>query len=339
MAVKFKDYYEVLGVGRDASADDIRKAYRRLARKHHPDMNKGNQQAEERFKEINEAYEVLRDPEKRKRYDALGANWKQGMDFTPPPGWENVRFEFGPGGGYEFSDFGGGSGFSDFFNMLFGGGGFGSRMGGFDTADGTAGMGSRGTTGWRPHRSPFGRTAAPERGHDAQADLELTLEEAHRGGKKSLSLQQSDGQTRTLTVTIPAGVTDGSKIRLAGQGIPGASGAKAGDLFLRVRILPHRVYRVEDHDITMDLPLAPWEAALGTKASVPTLDGNVTLTIPPGTSSGQKLRLRDKGLNNRTGPRGDHYVVVKIVVPRKLSDRERELFETMKKESDFRPRE
>ncbi len=349
MPVKFKDYYEVLGVKRDASEDEIRKAYRKLARKYHPDVNKGDKGAEEKFKEINEAYEVLKDSEKRKKYDALGANWKSGMDFTPPPGWGNVRFEYGPGGAYEFTDFGG-SGFSDFFNILFGqgfgggGAGFGAGGVGFEEMFGSGGAGARtrrGGGGWRPAGGhPFGGGAATSaRGSDVEAELHLTLEEAHRGGKKSLSLQQSDGRTRTLDVTIPAGVTDGSRIRLSGQGGAGAGGAQAGDLYLRVKIEPHPYFRLEGSDVYADLALAPWEAALGTKVNAPTLDGPVTLKIPPGTSSGQKLRLRGKGMNSRKGERGDHFVVAKIVVPKTLSDKERELYEEMKQHSPFRPRD
>ncbi len=335
MPVKFKDYYETLGVKREASEEEIRKAYRKLARQYHPDVNKTDKDAEERFKEINEAYEVLGDREKRKRYDALGENWKPGMDFTPPPGWENVQFEFGPGGGFEFREFGEG-GFSDFFNMLFGGTrsgghGFGAETGGFEDLFGAP----RGGRARSSMRGGFGRQAAAQKGGDAEAEIELTLEDAHRGGKKTLQLRQDDGRTRKIEVTIPPGVTDGSRIRLAGQGGGGFGGGAAGDLFLRVRLLPHPRFRVEEHDILVDLPVTPWDAALGTKAVVPTLDGEVTVTIPPGTSSGQKLRLREKGLRTRTGGRGDQYVVVKIVVPKKLSAREKELFESLKKESSF----
>ena len=335
MPVKFKDYYEILGVKRDAPEEEIRKAYRKLARKYHPDVNKTDKNAEERFKEINEAYEVLGDADKRKRYDALGESWKPGMDFTPPPGWENVQFDFGPGGGFEFREFGEG-GFSDFFNMLFGGLGPGARgrrfdgeSGGFEDLFG----GARGGRGRGAARGGFGRQAAAEKGSDAEAEIELTLEEAHHGGKKTLHLQQEDGRTRKLEVTIPPGVTDGSRIRLAGQGGPGRGGA--GDLFLRVRLLPHPRFRVQEHDVYIDLPVTPWDAALGTKAAVSTLDGEVTVTIPPGSSSGQKLRLREKGLRTRSRGRGDQYVVVKIVVPKKLSAREKELFESLKKESSF----
>jgi len=335
MPVKFKDYYETLGVKRDASEEELRKAYRKLARKYHPDVNKTDKNAEERFKEINEAYEVLGDAEKRKRYDALGQNWKPGMDFTPPPGWENVQFDFGPGGGFEFREFGEG-GFSDFFNMLFGGArsggrGFEGQTGGFEDLFGAP----RGGRGRSSVRGGFGRQAAAQKGGDAEAEIELTLEDAHHGGKKTLQIQQDNGRPRRIDVTIPPGVTDGSRIRLAGQGGAGFGGAAAGDLFLRVRLLSHPQFRVEDHDIHVDLPVTPWDAALGTKAAVPTLDGEVTVTIPPGTSSGQKLRLRGKGLRTRTGGRGDQYVVVKIVVPKKLSAREQELFESLKKESSF----
>lgn len=339
-AVKFKDYYELLGVERDASTDEVRKAFRRLARKYHPDVNRADAQAEERFKEINEAYEVLRDPQKRKKYDALGANWKQGMDFSPPPGWEGSPFHFGPGAEFEFTDLGGGGHFSDFFNLFFGHGGAAS-MGG----DASAGACPSGQTGGRAGRSssrwsPFGNASPPPpRGGDAEAVLELTLEEAHRGGRKGLSLTSPDGETRNLTVAIPPGVAEGSKIRLAGQGVAARRGGQAGDLFLRVKLLPHPRYRVEGSNLLVDLPLAPWEAALGAKVAVKTLDGSVTLTIPPGTCSGRKMRLRDKGLGKRDGARGDLYVVAKLVVPEALTARERELFEALRVESGFRPRD
>lgn len=335
MAVTFKDYYDVLGTSKAATEDDIRKAYRTLARKYHPDVNPGDKSAEERFKEINEAYEVLSDPDKRRRYDQLGPNWKAGSDFTPPPGWQsaNVGFDgfrdgFGTGRGS--------SGFSDFFESLFGGR-----------------RGARAGAGFRM------------RGGDIDAEITLTLEEAHRGGTRSVSLQvnepcpdcggtgSKDGKScptcrgngfirsqRSFDVTIPAGVRDGSVIRLAGQGEPGGNGAPSGDLFLHVRIEPHRLFEiVGEDDIQVEVPVSPWEAALGAKITVPVLDGEVEMKIPAATQGGKRLRLRGQGLNRREGGRGDEYVKVKIVIPPKLTTREKQLFEKLAAESHFKARD
>jgi curved DNA-binding protein len=337
MAVQFRDYYEVLGVPKTATEDEIKSAYRKLARKYHPDVNPGDKSAEEKFKELNEAYEVLSDPDKRKKYDALGPNWKAGEEFRPPPGWEGVNVQYG-----DFGDmFGGGGsagGFSDFFESLFGG------------------------------RRRTGRRGAgfAMRGQDVEAEIPLTLEEAHRGGKRTITLQvtepcptcrgtgSKDGKTvcptcrgagvirrpKSIEVTIPPGVRDGSVIRLTGQGEPGANGAPAGDLFLRVRLQPHRLFSVVgDSDVQIELPVAPWEPALGAKVQVPTLDGPVELKIPPGAQGGQRLRLRGRGLNRRGGGRGDQYVKLKIVIPPKLGPKEKELFEKLAAESRFNPRE
>jgi curved DNA-binding protein len=335
MAVKFRDYYDVLGVSKTATADEIKKAYRKLARKNHPDVNPGDKSAEERFKDINEAYEVLSDPEKRKRYDQLGANWKAGADFTPPPGWEGARVEFGDFGDL-FGSAQGSSGFSDFFESLFGGR-----------------RGARGGAGFRM------------RGQDVEAEIVLALEEAHRGVTRSISFQavepcpdckgtgSKDGKVcptcrgagairrpKSFDVTIPAAVRDGSVIRLAGQGEPGANGAPSGDLFLRVRIEPHRLFHIVGRDdIEIDLPVAPWEAALGAKVTVSTLDQPVEMTIPPGAQGGQRLRLRGQGLTRREGGRSDQYVKLRIVVPPKLTTKERELFEKLAAASQFNPRE
>jgi DnaJ-class molecular chaperone len=335
MAVKFRDYYEVLGVAKTATADEIKTAYRKLARKYHPDVNPGDKSVEEKFKGINEAYEVLSDADKRKRYDQLGANWKSGEEFRPPPGWEGASD--GVGG---FSDlFGGGggrSGFSDFFESLFGG-----------------------------RRSARGGDGFALRGLDAEAEVELTLEDAHRGVKRNITLQAMETCTdcrgsgtkdndvclicrgagfirrpKSLEVTIPAGVRDGSVIRLAGQGEPGANGAPAGDLYLHIRIQPHRLFTVVgESDVQIELPVAPWEAALGAKVAAPTLDGPVEMKIPAGAQGGQRLRLRGRGLSRRGGGRGDEYVKLKIVIPSKPDPKEKELFEKLAAESRFNARE
>jgi len=335
MAVKFQDYYEVLGVSRTATADDIKKAYRRLARKYHPDVNPDDKTAEEKFKDVREAYEVLSDPEKRKRYDQLGENWKTGADFTPPPGWE--------GGHVEYSDFGdlfgagrGPGGFSDFFETLFG-----------------ARRGARAGAGFAM------------RGQDVEAAIELSLEEAHHGATRTITLQTTgvcptcngsgmrDKQPcatcrgmgvvtrpKTLDVTIPAGVRHGSVIRLAGQGESGTGNAPAGDLLLHVQLRPHPLFHVlGEGDVELELPVAPWEAALGAKVRVPTIDGSVDMTVPAGAQGGQRLRLRGQGVQRRGSGRGDQYVRLKLVNPPTLTDSERALFEQLAAASRFNARE
>ncbi len=314
--MEYKDYYKLLGVAKGASQDEVGKAFKKLARKYHPDLNPDNPEAEAKFKEINEAYEVLKDPEKRKLYDSLGPNWKEGQNFQPPPGFENFQFR---SGGF------GGEGFSDFFETIFGGtGGFGgSRFGGGD---------------------PFGRTMR-SRGRDAEVRLTLTMEEAYRGGRKTLTLQEqvrgADGrpqmQAKTLEVNIPAGVRDGAKIRLAGQGSPGMGGGPSGDLLLQVTIADHPLFRLEGVNVVYDLRLAPWEAVLGCKVRVPTLDGPVDMNIPAGVSSGQKLRLSGKGLGKGES-QGDQFVRIAVRSPKDLSDRERQLWEELSEISSFQAR-
>lgn len=338
MAVKFQDYYETLGISRDASQEQVQSAYRKLARKYHPDINKDSG-AEEKFKKINEAYEVLKDPEKRKKYDQLGENWQSGDDFTPPPGWEN--FDFGQGsrgrqrtqgapGGFNFSFDGGGGGFSDFFESLFGG------LGGFGDARATQG---------RQRRSPFGEQWS-QPGQDHEAELTISLEDAYRGGKKSVSLQtaetDADGRvrqsTRTYQVAIPKGVTNGKRLRLSGQGGSGSAGGKSGDLYFTIRIAPHPVFRVSDKDLETDVPVTPSEAALGATISVPLVSGSAQIKIPAGIASGKKIRLKGKGLGNAKEGRGDVYAVIKIVVPKDLSERERELYKDLAEASQYNPR-
>jgi curved DNA-binding protein len=326
MAVKFRDYYEVLGVPRTATQEEIQRSYRKLARKYHPDVSKAKD-AEDKFKEINEAYEVLKDPEKRQKYDQLGANWKAGQEFRPPPGWD-VRFDFGPGGGGQ-SDFqwGGTGGFSDFFEALFGGQRF---------------QGARRAGGVKPGQGPVWAQA----GSDQEARLKISLEKAFHGATESIALQKQtvtpEGQLsvreKNYEVKIPPGILSGQKIRLTGQGGQGTGGGPHGDLYLKVEVDPHPVYRVSGRDLTMDLPIAPWEAVLGAEVSLMTLAGEVTLKVPPGTQSGQKLRLRGRGMPNPKGGAGDLYALVSIVVPKELTGQERELFEKLQQVSVFRPR-
>jgi curved DNA-binding protein len=306
--VTFRDYYEVLGVPRDASDAEIRSAYRKLARTYHPDVNK-EPGAEDRFKEISEAYEVLRDPEKRERYDRLGANWKAGEDVSGTEGFGG--FGQGQGGfGDVRVEFGDGNGFSDFFENLFGGG---------------AGPGRRRGAGFEEFSI---------RGGDQEATLEISLEEAARGGRRKISF----GDGRDYDVNIPAGVRDGQRIRLAGEGGRGAGGGPSGDLFLRVRVKPDRRFRLEGNDLVVELPVAPWEAALGATVDVPTLDGTVKVKVPAGSSSGRRLRLKAEGMPGPGKQHGDLFATVKIVVPKKLSKRERELFEQLAETSKFDPR-
>jgi curved DNA-binding protein len=317
MAVAFQDYYETLGVPRDASAEDIRRAYRKLARKYHPDVNK-EPGAEDRFKQISEAYEVLRDDDKRARYDRLGANWKAGQDVSGAPGFEQ-GFGAGAGAGDGFRDvrvdFGGGD-FSDLFEGLFGRRG---RQGWGPSAGGGAGAGANG----------FSMPGA-----DHEAVLELTLEEAAAGGKRRISLDSG----RDFEVTIPRGVRDGQRIRLAGQGSAGVVGGPSGDLFLRVRLKSHPRFRVDGRDLYVDLPVAPWEAALGAEVPVTTLSGSARVRVPAGSSSGRRLRLRGEGLPNANGPAGNLYAVLAIHVPKRLTKDERELFQQLADVSKFDPR-
>jgi curved DNA-binding protein len=320
MAVQYKDYYETLGVPRGAGADELKKSFRRLARLHHPDVAKDKKKSEEKFKEINEAYEVLSDPAKRKKYDELGADWKSGAEFRPPPGHGGYpggqTFRGGRPGAQEFEF--DGTGFSDFFEQI-----FGSRMRG----------GAPGADGFEP-RGNFGGREMSERGRDVEGDIMVTLEEAARGAIRSVSVRQGS-RTETHQVKIPAGVTEGQRLRIAGRGEHGSGGGAAGDLYLRVRLAKHPDFEVEDHNLIYEAELAPWEAALGAEISVPTVTGRVNIKIPPGTQSGQKLRVRGHGLP----PHGDLLVVTKIVVPTKISDAEKKLWEQLKRESKFNPRD
>jgi len=313
MAVQFRDYYETLGVSKSATDDEIKSAFRKLARKHHPDVAKDKKAAEEKFKQINEAYEVLSDPEKRRKYDQLGANWNQPGGFQPPPEWGQQPsggfHQWGGDGGrgveFEF----GGTGFSDFFEAFFGGGRGRSAFGGFG-----------------------GREATAERGADVEADILVTLEEALNGSMRTVSLRRAgSNKVEKYQVKIPKGVHEGQRIRLAGQGEAGARGGKSGDLFLRVRLAKHPDFSVEGSDLIQQVKIAPWQAALGTELKVPTLEGTVKLKIPTGTQGGQRFRLRERGLPGISEQRGDLYVVVQIQIPKKLTDREREIWAQLAK--------
>lgn len=320
MAVAFQDYYETLGVARSASQEEIHKAYRKLARQFHPDVNK-DKSAEAKFKQIGEAYEVLKDPDKRKKYDELGADWKNGQDFTPPPGWEQ-RFQGRGRRAQQQSPFGGAGGanagdFSEFFEHFFGRGGrAGMHAQGFDH-----------DTGGDQHQG------------DVEAELAVDLEDAVHGAKREFSIHlPGTHKPKTISLKIPAGVTDGATIRLTGQGRETPYGE--GDLLLKIKLKPHPRYEVDGHDLTVTVPITPWEAALGGKIDVNTLDGVVHLTIPAGSQSDQRLRLRSKGLPHRNSTaRGDLFARLKIVVPKELSETERELFEKLSRESPFHPRD
>lgn len=316
MPVQFRDYYETLGVPKTASEDEIRSAFRKLARKYHPDVAKDKKTAEEKFKEINEAYEVLGDPEKRKKYDQLGADWNRPGGFQPPPGWQQ-RGGQQPGGGFHQwgGDDGGvqfefdGTGFSDFFEAFFGGGRGRSAFGGFG-----------------------GRQATAERGADVEADIMVTLEEALHGSTRTVSLRRAGSdKVEQYQVKIPRGVHEGQRIRLRGQGEAGVRGGKSGDLFLRVRLARHPDFTVEGSDLIHEVKTEPWQAVLGTELLVPTLEGKVRLKIPAGTQGGQRFRLRERGLPGVSGKRGDLYVVAQINVPKKITDREKEIWRELEK--------
>ncbi|MBL37392.1 MAG: cytochrome C biogenesis protein [Xanthomonadales bacterium] len=313
--MEFKDYYKIMGVEPEAGADEIKRAYRKLARKYHPDVS-DDPNAEDRFKEVGEAYEVLKDPAKREEYDQLRkGGWRGGQEFRPPPGWGD-----GSGrGGFDFSDLGGGGGFraedaggfSDFFETLFGGG---------------------------------GRRRQAHKGADVRARVEIDLETAYAGGTRRISLQRperaSDGsvqrKVRSMDVKIPPGMTEGRQIRLAGKGDPGPGNAPAGDLYLEIHILPHRLFELDGKDVHLTLPIAPWEAALGAKVAVPTLAGKVQMNIPAGATSGQRLRLKGRGLPGT--PPGDQYALLKIVAPKPADEEQRKLYERQRDAFDFDPR-
>ena len=314
--MEFKDYYATLGVPRDASADDIKRAYRKLARKYHPDVSK-EADAEAKFKELGEAYEVLKDPEKRKAYDQFGKDWKAGQEFRPPPGWES-SFGFGGRGGH--APGASAEGFSDFFETLFGG------------------MGE-------PRGASFRfRQRGPMRGEDHHARVIIQLDDAFAGTSRTLTLRvpemQPDGRMtsreRSVRVSIPKGVTEGQRIRLAGQGAPGMAGGPPGDLFLEVAFEPHAFFGVDGRNVTLELPITPWEAALGATVTAPTLGGKVDLKVPAGSQSGRKMRLKGRGLPGK--PPGDQIITLTIDTPPADTPAARELYERMRQEMPMNPR-
>lgn len=312
--MEYKDYYKIMGLEKSANQDEIKRAYRKLARKYHPDVSK-EPDAEQKFKEVGEAYEVLKDPQKRAAYDRIGSQWREGQPFTPPPGWD-VGFEFS-GGGFTGGDT---TGFSDFFETLFGrGGSFG--------------------VGKKTYNRPFS-----SQGHDHRAKILIDLEDAYKGASRLISLQIPEldqnghiiNNSRTLNVKIPKGVKAGQQIRLTGQGGPGIGKGRQGDLYLEIAFRKHSIFHAEGSDILLDLPLAPWEAALGATVTVPTLGGVVELKIPPGSQADQKLRLKGRGLPGN--PPGDQFVVLKIVTPPARTDAEKALYEQMARTMPLNPR-
>lgn len=324
--VKFKDYYEVLGVPRTATDKDIKAAYRKLARQHHPDANKGNKTSEERFKEIGEAYEVLKDPAKRQRYDQLGASYKDGSDFRPPPGYAGAgagpggfTFDFGSmGRGGQSGGAGGGAAFSDFFEMLFGQN-FGTQAG-----SQFGGMGSMGGMGGG---MPPGMQSGGKR-RDQELDIELTVEELSQGTTRTIQITEPGAKARTLEVKIPAGVRAGSKIRVAGEG--GKSMGGPVDLFLKVQVKQHEYFTIDGDNLICEINLSPAQAVLGAEAAVITLDGSIRIRIPAGTQNGRLLRLRGRGLPKlKGGTRGDQLVRAKIVIPAAVTAQEKALYEQL----------
>jgi curved DNA-binding protein len=318
--MKYKDYYAILGVARDASAEDIKKAYRKLARKYHPDVSK-EKQAEEKFKEVAEAYEVLKDKDKRAAYDQKGF-YQPGQDFRPPPDWgERFGTRGGPGTGSGFEDLGD----IDLFDLL-------------------AGLGARRGFGARPGEGMHGMQMP---GQDAEVTVYLTLEDLLRGIEVEVPLAYTevteDGRlqraTRTTKVRIPRGAADGQRMRVPGKGAPGSGGAPAGDLYLNISLRPHDLYRASGHDLYLELPVTPWEAALGASVEVPTPGGKVSLKVPAGSRAGQRLRVRGRGLPRpKSEDNGDLYAVLQIVTPSVLSEREKTLYRELAQAASFNPR-
>ncbi len=308
--VKYKDYYEVLGVSRNATDKEIKAAYRKLARQYHPDTNQNKKEAEEKFKEIAEAYEVLKDAEKRRRYDKLGANWKAGADFTPPPGFGGFTFDFS-----NFGEMGQNSPFSDFFEMLFGQ---------------TFGTGQN-TQGGTNNVYGFGQSASQrQKASDHEAVIELSIEEIFKGSTKNIHITSPGSRSKTLEVKIPPGVRSGSKVRVPGEGAPGLTGGKSGDLYLIVKVKPHHLFHIEGDNLVSELTISPAQAVLGGEVTVKTLDGSVCINIPPLSQSGRLLRLRERGLPKlKQTTRGDHLVKLKIIIPTNISQEEKAHYQSL----------
>ena len=325
MGIEYKDYYKVLGVKRDASQQEVQKAYRKLARKYHPDVSK-ERGAEDKFKEVNEAYEVLGDPEKRSRYDALGSDWRAGQEFRPPPGFEHIfQGGFGRGGaarqGHGQARQAGMEGFSSFFDALFG------DLGAFSMGGGAGGAGM------------FEQEPMQRKGRDVAGEITISLEEAYNGTTRQVMLEGADGGgPRSYRLRLKPGTPEGALVRLRGKGEPGAQGGASGDLLLTVHVAPDPRFKLAGHDLSLVLPVAPWEAALGARIDVVTLNGAVKVNVPPGSQSGQRLRLKGKGMPRKEGGHGDMFVELKIVVPKELSDKERELLTELSSVSRFNPR-
>ena len=323
--MEFKDYYQIIGVERDATQDEIKRAYRKLARKYHPDVSK-EANAEQHFKEVGEAYEVLKDPEKRAAYDQLGANWKAGQDFNAPPDWD-AGFEFGggPGGGNtQYGGFEGADAYSDFFESLF-------RQ-----------------AGGRPQGGHQQQSGFQSAGNDHHAKILIDLEDSMKGATRSISLRVPEvdasghvtSKERVLNINIPKGIKQGQHIRLAGQGNPGIGQGKAGDLYLEIEFNPHSIYRVDGRDVYLDLPVTPWEAALGASIKVPTPGGLVDMTIKPGSANGSKMRLKGRGIppSSANNAAGDLYLVLRVELPPANTASEKAAYEKMQQTFSFNPR-
>ncbi len=326
MGPRFKDYYTILGVIRTATQEEIQRNYRKLARKYHPDVNKAVW-AEDKFKEIQEAHEALGDPEKRARYDSLGPQWRDGQDFSPPPNWgptaqygDTMEFDFGDQAAGEDDH-------SDFFESLFGKGfrHFDER---FDAA-------------WERAKASDPHMQKAQTSKDLQAEVEVALEETLYGCTRRLTIRPTHApniKPRTLEVKIPSGIRNGARVRVPGQGVPGWAGSKPGDLLITVKVKPHPFLSPDGDDLRLSLPLSPWEAMLGGRYYLPTLEGRHATTIPPGATEGSRFRIHEQGLAGRNGDRGDLIVEVMLVYPRELTDNERVLLEKLKKKSGFNPR-
>jgi len=336
--VDYKDYYKILGVDKKASADEIKKAYRKLAKMYHPDANKNNPDAEEKFKEIGEAYEVLKDPEKRSRYDQLGSNWKAysraGAGAQGWPGgasWQqgSATYDF-QGSGFDFGDFG--SGFSDFFEMFFGKGAD-QRFSGFSTGTSTqSGSRQNQRTSWRNRRTA-------SKGQDAESRITISLREAYFGTERVLKLQTAEGKVRTINVKIPKGIKDGGKIRVTGEGGKSPNGGASGDLYLLVEINPHHFFTRKENDLYCEIPVTVKEAIFGATIDIPTFSGNVSVKLPAGTQSGKTLRLKGKGMPYLKGADyGDLYAKIRIVIPENLNNEQKRLLEEFCKIYDENPR-